>query len=112
MGYLGNLPCEGRMPNTWFHPAGLRKLPMKSDPSAMGNMRWAKATAAPPLLPPALFDGSHALQVAPKTSLKVCEPKPNSGVLVLPMKIQPASRIRVTIRLSRVAGEGSERSEP
>ena len=43
------------MPNTLFQPAGLRKLPMKSEPSATGTMRKAKATAAPPLLPPAVL---------------------------------------------------------
>ena len=111
-GYRGSRPCEGRMPNTWFQPAGLRKLPMKSEPSATGNIRCAKATAAPPLLPPALLARSHALCVAPNTSLKVCEPKPNSGVLVFPTKMQPAARMRADIRLSLVAGKASVRGEP
>ena len=34
---------------------------------------------------------SYGLSVAPKTGLKVCEPAPNSGVLVLPMVIAPAA---------------------
>lgn len=49
------------MPKMWFQPAGLRRLPMKSEPSATGSMRWAKATAAPPLEPPALTAVSQAL---------------------------------------------------
>ena len=42
------------------------------------------------------------MRVAPKTSLNVCEPAPNSGVLVLPMITAPAARRRSTIRLSAV----------
>ena len=74
----------------------MRRLPIESLPSATGSMRVASATAAPPLLPPAERVGSKALRVAPNTSLKVCEPRPNSGVLVLPMTMQPAAFIRCT----------------
>jgi len=42
------------------------------------------------------------LRVAPKTRLKVCEPAPNSGVLVLPITIAPARRSRETIKVSSV----------
>ena len=38
----------------------------------------------------------------PNTSLKVCEPRPNSGVLVLPMTMQPAAFMRSTISASAV----------
>ncbi len=76
--------------------AGLRSEPPKSLPSATGSIRDASAAAVPPLLPPALFVRSYGLRVAPYTSLNVCEPSPNSGVLVLPMKIAPAARIRAT----------------
>ncbi len=38
--------------------------------------------------------------MAPKISFTVCEPVPNSGVLVLPTVIAPASRIRRTIGAS------------
>ena len=57
-GHNGTRPRLGRRANTLFQPAGLRRLPMKSLPSATGSMRVASATAAPPLLPPADFDGS------------------------------------------------------
>ena len=41
-----------------------------------------------------------ALRVTPKTSLNVCEPSPNSGVLVLPIRIAPALRTRSTMMAS------------
>jgi hypothetical protein len=59
-------------------------------------------TAAPPLLPPHVLVRSYGLRVAPKTSLKVWDPAPNSGVFVLPQVIAPAARMRVTISASRV----------
>ena len=71
-------------------------------PSAIGTMPHASATAAPPLLPPQVFVRSYGLRVAPNTVLNVCEPAPNSGVLVLPSVIAPAARMRVTISASRV----------
>jgi hypothetical protein len=48
---------------------GVAQLPMKSDPSATGSSRSASATAAPPLLPPALTDSSQALGVGPNSGL-------------------------------------------
>src|SRR5689334_13971096 len=86
---------------------------MKSLPSATASMWVASATAAPPLEPPADFVASNALRVTPNTSLKVCEPRPNSGVLVLPTTMQPAAFMRVTMsaswagRLSARSGEPS-----
>jgi len=49
-----------------------------------------------PLLPPALTAGSQALRVAPKSSLNVCEPRPNSGLFALPMTMAPAALMRAT----------------
>jgi hypothetical protein len=65
-------------------------------PSASGSMPHASATAAPPLLPPQVFDVSYGFLVAPNTGLNVWDPAPNSGVLVLPTRIAPARRIRST----------------
>lgn len=73
---------------------------MRSLPSATGSMCVPRPLAAPPLLPPAVSDGSHALPVAPKTGLYDCDPMPNSGTLVFPMKIAPWARIRAMCRLS------------
>ena len=67
---------------------------MKSLPSATGSMRVASATAAPPLLPPDAAAGPRRCAVAPNSSLNVCEPRPNSGTLVLPMTMQPAAFMR------------------
>ena len=100
------------MPNTWFQPAGLRKLPMKSEPSATGSILCARATAAPPLLPPADLPGFHAFKVAPNTSLKVCEPKPNSGVLVLPITMQPAAFMRAAIKPSCAGMKSRHKGDP
>ena len=52
-GHIGTRPWLGRMPNTLFHAAGLRRLPIKSEPSTTGSRPSASATAAPPLDPPA-----------------------------------------------------------
>ena len=57
-GHSGTRPWLGRMPKPLFQAAGLRRLPMKSEPSATGSRRSASATAAPPLEPPADLAGS------------------------------------------------------
>ena len=87
---------DGRMPTTPQNAAGLRSDPPMSVPSAIGSIPHASATAAPPLLPPHVFVRSYGLSVAPKTGLNVCDPAPNSGVLVLPTVIAPARFNRAT----------------
>jgi hypothetical protein len=62
---LGMRPMLVRKPKTLFQPAGLRRLPPKSEPSAAGNIRSASPTAAPPLLPPADRVKLQAFRVAP-----------------------------------------------
>ena len=86
----------GRNPTTLQKLAGLRSDPPRSLPSAIGTIPVARAAAAPPDEPPALRDGSCGLRVGPKTGLNVCEPAPNSGVLVLPTSTVPAARSRAT----------------
>src|SRR5918994_841679 len=54
-GHVGTLPVEGRNPTTLQKLAGLRKEPPMSLPSASGSILQARATAAPPLLPPHVF---------------------------------------------------------
>ena len=56
--WSGTRPMEGRKPTTLQKPAGLRNEPPMSLPSAMASMPVAKATAAPPLLPPAVLSKS------------------------------------------------------
>ena len=99
-GHTATRPGDGRRPTTLQKLAGLRSDPPMSVPSAIGTMPEARATAAPPLLPPQVRPRSYGFRVVPKTSLKVCEPAPNSGVLVLPIVIAPAVRSRSTIRAS------------
>ena len=90
-GHDGTRPGDGRMPTMPQKLAGLRSEPPMSVPSAIGSMRVASATAAPPLLPPHVLLRSCGLSVDPNTGLKVCEPAPNSGVLVFPRQIAPAT---------------------
>ncbi len=45
---------------------------------------------------PAVRDRSWGLRVTPYTWLNVCEPVPNSGVLVLPMMMAPARLMSLT----------------
>src|SRR6202035_3598786 len=99
-GHCGTRPADGRRPTTLQKFAGLRSEPPKSLPSASGTIPHASATAAPPLLPPHVFDGSYGLRVFPKTVLNVCDPAPNSGTFVLPIAIAPARRCRSTMMLS------------
>ena len=106
LGHAGTRPAAGRKPTTLQKLAGLRSEPPRSEPSAIGTMPQASATAAPPLLPPQVFEASHGLRVAPNTGLKVCEPAPNSGVLVLPMVMAPAARNRSTM-IASVSGTKS-----
>ena len=56
----------------------------------------ATAAAAPPDEPPAVRDRSQGFRVAPKSGLSVSGLWPNSGVVVLPMRMAPASRSRRT----------------
>src|SRR5271165_2091788 len=97
-GQPGTRPGDGRSPTTLQKLAGLRRDPPRSLPSARHTSRAASAAAAPPLLPPALRPGSYGLRVAPNRAFTVCEPAPNSGVLVLPRLIAPARAIRSTTR--------------
>src|SRR3954469_18042102 len=99
---LGTRPGEGRKPATLQKAAGLRSEPPVSDPLATGTSPHARATAAPPDDPPQVFVRSYGLRVAPKTVLNVCEPEPNSGVLVLPIVMAPARLIRSTTMSSSV----------
>ena len=55
---LGTRPGAGRSPTTLQNAGGLRSEPPVSLPSAIGSIRAATAVAAPPLLPPQVFDRS------------------------------------------------------
>src|ERR1700730_11700284 len=82
-GECATRPILGRMPTTPQKLAGFRRDPPMSGPWASHAVPVASATAAPPEEPAAERDRSHGLRVAPKTSLKVLAPAPNSGVFDL-----------------------------
>src|SRR5438552_16456954 len=90
---LGTRPGVVRRPPTLQNAAGLRSEPPVSLPSATGESPLASATAAPPLEPPHVLVRSYGFRVAPNRVLNVCEPAPNSGVLVLPSVMAPAARM-------------------
>src|ERR1700722_730271 len=82
-GVRATRPMLGRRPTTPQKLAGLRSEPPISVPWASHAMPVASATAAPPEEPAADFVVFQGLSVAPKTSLKVLAPAPNSGVFDL-----------------------------
>ena len=61
----------------------------------------ASATAAPPDEPPQVRLTSHGLSVAPKTSLNVLAPAPNSGVFDFATTTAPRSSSRSTMMSDR-----------
>ena len=80
-GVAATRPGDGLMPVTPQKLAGLRSEPPRSEPCAIQAMPVASATAAPPEEPDADNRVFQGFRVMPKTSLKVCAPAPNSGVL-------------------------------
>ena len=63
-------------------------------------MRDATADADPPLEPPTMRSVCHGLRVGPNVSGSVVGESPNSGVLVFPVKMNPARRNRAVSSLS------------
>ena len=112
LGTMGMRPIDGRKPMTLQKAAGFLSDPPRSLPSAIGNIRQASAAAAPPLLPPATLVRSYGFRVAPNKGLNVFEPAPNSGVLVLPMIMAPAFRMRSTINASDFGTRSRKMGEP
>lgn len=73
----------------------------------------ATAAALPPLEPPEVFVGSAGLRVMPCSGLSVTPFQAISGVVVLPSRTRPASRIRAATGLSTSHGwSGSMLFEP
>src|SRR5687768_7070048 len=93
-------PRDGLRPATPHAPAGLRIEPPPSPACAIAIMRDATAEAEPPLDPPTMRSVFHGLRVAPNVSGSVVGDKPNSGVFVLPAKMNPARRNRAVSSLS------------
>ena len=83
---------------SWRRPAAA--LAVSAGLAVFHTWPLARAAAEPPDEPPQVREVCHGLRVSPNTSLKVCEPSPNSGVFVLPIRIAPAPRTRSTIAAS------------
>src|SRR3954464_2206594 len=89
-------------PTTPLQAAGIRVEPPPSIAIASGAIPLATATAAPPLEPPEERQASQALRVRPNRGESVRHLLPNSGVVVLPIRIAPAPRSRATATASSV----------
>src|SRR6516165_11916606 len=70
------------------------------------------AATAPPDDPPGVLRVSHGLRVTPVNGLSVTAFQPNSGIVVLPMRIAPCSRRRATAGASCFAGSLDVSLEP
>ena len=101
---VGTRPSDGFSPDSAVADDGMRIDPPPSDPVASGTIPDASAADVPPDEPPGVRSRSHGLRVMPKVGLSVWGLRPNSGVLVLPTTIAPASRRRDTSTESRVEG--------
>src|SRR5271165_4367560 len=108
----GTRPGAVRIPTTLQNAAGFRSDPPLSLPSAIGTIPQARLTAAPPLLPPQVLVRSQGFLVAPNTALNVCDPVPNSGVLLLPTQMAPAFLMRSTMMASRFGTLSLKIGEP
>ena len=100
-----DMPChpgtvEGTRPRLGLRPtrpqqdAGILMEPPPSLAWATGNMPAATADPAPPLEPPGVWPGFHGLRVAPNRLFSVTVIDPNSGVLVRPVRMNPADHGR------------------
>ena len=91
----------------------MRTEPPASVPIAALPIPAASAAADPPLDPPGVFEKSQGLRVMPLSGQSVTPFQPNSGMVVLPMTIAPASRARATEGESSLSGvSGSDSLEP
>ncbi len=91
---MGTRPRLGLKPTAPESAAGIRTDPPMSVPSANGTTPVATATADPPDEPPEVRSGFQGLRVTPHRGLDVKLEWANSGVVVLPMRIAPASSSR------------------
>ena len=86
----GTRPRLGLRPTRPQQAAGIRIDPPPSLACAAGNIPPAVAAAAPPLDPPGDRSRSHGLCAGPKRRFSVAVMWPNSGVLVLQARTNPA----------------------
>ena len=96
-GPCGTTPGPGRNPTVDVKLVGIRMEPPWSLPVASQTCPAASAAAEPPEEPPGVSVVFQGFVVVPNTSLNVCEPAPNSGVLDLATTRAPFVSSRSTI---------------
>src|SRR3954469_19430754 len=89
-------PRVGFRPTRPVHEAGMRIDPPPSSACAIGAIPAATATPAPLDDPPGVRSGFHGLRDVPKVSFSVNGTAPNSDVVVLPNRTNPAATNRRT----------------
>lgn len=106
------LPLDGLSPTRPQQAAGIRSEPPPSPPWATGTPPAATAAADPPEEPPGVRDVSHGFRVGPVRRGSVVGRMPNSGMVVRPMGMNPASFSRLTEALSWRATWSLKSAEP
>src|SRR5712691_13169599 len=91
---------------------GTRMDPAPSEPWWSGPRPAAAAAAAPALEPPEVMPGFHGFRVIPVSGLSPSAFQPNSGVVVFPVRIAPASFRRRTYGASTSPTRFSKTNEP
>src|SRR5690349_14606565 len=98
----GTTPVVLSSPRVGFRPikllkaTGTRPEPAVSVPSANVTWPFATATAEPELDPPEIYRSSYTLEQAPNGERVPTNPVANWSMLVLPIRIAPASTSRCT----------------
>src|SRR5882672_8141367 len=105
-------PFDCFSPTTPLQAAGIRVEPPPSVATAIGPMPEDTATAAPPLEPPQLRVALQALRVRPNSGASVRHLAPNSGVVVLPIRIAPWPLTRASATASSAGTLSAWNSEP
>src|SRR6185312_2014189 len=90
--------------------AGTRTEPPVSVPSAVSQRPWATAEAEPEDEPPGTRSGARGLSGVPLNGFSPRMPSETSSVIVLPIRVAPASRSRCTAQACR-SGTGCVRPQ-
>src|SRR5580658_11059873 len=90
-GHTGTRPKWALMPASPVRQHGIRIEPPPSVPSANGVMPAATEAAAPALDPPGVLPRFQGLRVIPVSGLSPTGLQPNSLVVVLPIRMAPAT---------------------
>src|SRR5262245_52663044 len=109
---MGTRPYDGFSPYTPQNADGMRIDPAPSEPCAIGPSPAATAAPAPALDPPVVIAVFQGCRVAPVRGQSPSPFQPNSGVVVLPRMIAPASRSRRTNGASVSGTRCSKMNEP